>query len=113
MTTYLEKFRVLLGQLNTMVITQVPRSKNSNANALARLVTSFKDNLLKTMPVEVLETLSIGKTELVTQVATISSWIDPFIYYLCDNVLPNDQDQVRNLCLRVARYLFKSNMLYK
>ena len=65
MTAYLEKVRELLGQFETYIITQVPRSENSNTDALARLETSLEDNLLKTMLVDVLETPSIEKTELV------------------------------------------------
>ncbi|KAL5550179.1 hypothetical protein UlMin_000355 [Ulmus minor] len=113
MTAYLEKFRELLGQFDTIVITQVPKSDNSNADALARLATSLENNLLKIVPVEVLETPSIVKSELIAQVAALPSWMDPFISYLHDGVLSNDRDQARSLCLRATRYLFKNNMLYK
>ena len=59
MIAYLEKVKELLGQFATTVITQVPRLENSNADILARLATSLEDNLLKTVPIEVLEILSI------------------------------------------------------
>ena len=68
MTAYLERICELLGQFETTIVTQVPRSKNSNSDALAQLATSLEDNLLKTVLVEVLETLRIEKTKLVAQI---------------------------------------------
>ena len=65
------------------------------------------------MPVEVLETPSIGRSKLISQVNVVPSWMDPFISYLRDGVLLNDHDQVRSLCLWAARYLLKNNILYK
>ena len=90
MTAYIEKFKELLGQFDTTVITKVPKSENSNVDALALLAPSLEDNLLKTMPVEVLETSSIERSKLIKQVATVPSWMDPFISYLHDGVLPDD-----------------------
>ena len=55
------------------------------------------------MSVKVLETLSIGKTELVAQIVTVPPWIDPFISYLRDRILP----------IQAARYLFKNGILYR
>ena len=64
MIAYLKNIKELLGQFDIAVVTQVPRSENSNVNALARLATSLEYNLLKIVPIEVLETLSIGRSEL-------------------------------------------------
>ena len=61
MTAYLKKVQELLGQFNIAIITQVPRSKIFDTDALAWLGTSFKENFLKTMPIEILETPSIVK----------------------------------------------------
>ena len=65
MIAYLGKVQELQRQFDTIIITQVHKLENSNANSLAHLVTSLEDNILKTRPVEVLETPSVGKTELV------------------------------------------------
>ena len=65
MIAYLEKVKGILGQFDIVVITQVPRSKNSNVDALARLATNLEDNLLKTVPIEVLETSIIKRSELI------------------------------------------------
>ena len=97
MMVYHQKVHELLGQFEIATNSQVPRLENSNADALARLATILVDNLLKTMPVEVLETLSISKIKQVAQVDATPSWIDPFISYLCDDVLLDDRDQVRSL----------------
>ena len=76
----------------------------------------LEDNLLKTVPIEVLETPIIGKSELIAQVNTVPSWMDPFISYLHDGVLTNDRDQARSLCWKnrhsgMADFFIKKNVL--
>ncbi|KAL5565151.1 hypothetical protein UlMin_028315 [Ulmus minor] len=61
MASYLEKSKELLGQFDTVTITQIPRNKNTNADALARLATGLEDSLLKTVPLEILDEPSIDK----------------------------------------------------
>ncbi|KAL5546552.1 hypothetical protein UlMin_006239 [Ulmus minor] len=58
---YLEKAKEFLGQFDTVTITQIPRNKNTNADALARLATRLEDSLLKTVPLEILDEPSINK----------------------------------------------------
>ncbi len=48
-----------------MTVMYDPRSKNTNANALARLSTGLEERLLKTISIEVLESPSIDKPEQV------------------------------------------------
>ena len=90
MTAYLEKVHELLGQFETTIIIQVPWSKSSIMDALAQLATNLEDNLLKMVHVEVLETLSIEKIELVAQVVLAPCWMDPFISYPRDKKFPGD-----------------------
>ena len=92
MTAYLEKTKEALGQFNTTDITQVSKSENSNVDTLAQLATNLKDNLLKTVPVKVLETPSIGRSEMIAQVNAVNSWMDPLISYLCDKIILDDCD---------------------
>ena len=44
MASYLEKAKELLGQFDTVTITQIPRNENTNADALARLATGLEDS---------------------------------------------------------------------
>ena len=61
MDFYLEKAKELLGQFDTVTITQIPRNENSNADALAHLATGLEDSLLKTIPLEISDKPSIDK----------------------------------------------------
>ena len=54
MASYLDKVKELLRQFDTANIMQVQRTENTNIDALAQLTTSLEDNLLKSMPIEVL-----------------------------------------------------------
>ncbi|KAL5560700.1 hypothetical protein UlMin_036911 [Ulmus minor] len=65
MASYLEKAKEAMNQFDTVTIIQVPRAKNMNADALARLATGLEERLLKTVPIKILEAPSIDKKEQV------------------------------------------------
>ena len=54
MVAYLEKVKELMGSISTVTIEVVPRSKNSNADALAKLVSTKDAKLLNAVSVEFL-----------------------------------------------------------
>lgn len=97
MATYLKKVKDALGKFTNYNIQQVPRVKNSNVDALARLVISKDVELLKLVPEEVLKVPAIeGKPE-VMPVDSRPSWKDPIIKYLVDGELPKDKQQAKRL----------------
>ena len=65
MASYLEKVKEMLNQFDTVAIIQVQRVENANADTLARLATGLEERLLKTVPIEVLESPSIDMLEQV------------------------------------------------
>ncbi|KAL5563474.1 hypothetical protein UlMin_033221 [Ulmus minor] len=69
MAFYLEKAKELLGQFDTVTITQIPRNENTNADALARLATGLEDSLLKMVPLEILDEPSINKHQQVDAIS--------------------------------------------
>ena len=107
----------------------MPRTENTNADALAQLATSLEDNLLKSVPIEVLEKPSIEEkkstkqevveslcTNVVYQLGSTSnqpSWKDPIITYLCDRVLLDDQFEACHLQFKSTHYFLQNNKLYK
>ncbi|KAL5579951.1 hypothetical protein UlMin_012393 [Ulmus minor] len=97
MAFYLEKAKELLGQFDTVTITQIPRNENSNADALARLATGLEDSLLKTIPLEILDEPSIDKQQQVNTISDKPTWMDPIIAYLRDGILPKDKFEARQL----------------
>ncbi|KAL5555222.1 hypothetical protein UlMin_037458 [Ulmus minor] len=102
MASYLEKVKEAINQFDTVTVIQVPRAKNVNADALAHLPTGLEERLLKTVPIEVLESPSIDKPEQVGSIVTRPCWMDPIISFLCDETLPEDKFEARRLRYRLA-----------
>ncbi|KAL5582363.1 hypothetical protein UlMin_014805 [Ulmus minor] len=113
MASYLEKAKEAMNQFDTVTIIQVPRAENTNADALARLATGLEERLLKTVPIEILETPSIDKKEQVGSIVVRPCWIDPIISFLRDGTLPADKFEARRLRFRSARYFLDKGKLYK
>ena len=59
MVAYLEKVKELMGSISAVTIEVVPRSKNSNADALAKLASTKDAKLLNVISVEFLSRPSI------------------------------------------------------
>ena len=103
MTFYLEKAKELLGQFDTVTVTQIPRNEKSNAYALARLATGLEDSLLKMVPLEILDEPSINKHQQIDTISNKPTWMDPIIAYLHDGTLLEDKFEARRLRFRLAR----------
>ncbi|KAL5574153.1 hypothetical protein UlMin_023750 [Ulmus minor] len=113
MASYLEKAKELLGQFDTVTITQIPRNENTNADALARLATGLEDSLLKTVPLEILDEPSIDKCQQVDAISDKPTWMDPIMAYLRDGTLPQDKFEARRLQYRSVRYYLDKDKLHK
>ncbi|KAL5564753.1 hypothetical protein UlMin_027917 [Ulmus minor] len=113
MAFYLEKAKELLGQFDTVTITQIPRNENTNADALARLATGLEDSLLKMVPLEILDEPSINKRQQVDAISDKPTWMDPIMAYLRDGTLPQDKFEARRLRYRSARYYLDKDKLRK
>ncbi|KAL5564955.1 hypothetical protein UlMin_028119 [Ulmus minor] len=92
---YLEKAKELLGQFDTVTITQIPRNENTSADALARLATGLEDSLLKMVPLDILDEPSIKKRQQVDTISDKPTWMDPIMAYLRDGTLPQDKFEAR------------------
>ncbi|KAL5547064.1 hypothetical protein UlMin_006751 [Ulmus minor] len=113
MASYLEKAKELLGQFDTVTITQIPRNENTNADTLARLATGLEDSLLKMVPLEILDEPSIDKRQQVDAISDKPTWMDPIMAYLRDGTLPQDKFEARRLRYRSARYFLDKDKLRK
>ncbi|KAL5570332.1 hypothetical protein UlMin_026907 [Ulmus minor] len=113
MAFYLEKAKELLGQFDTITITQIPRNENTNADALAHLATGLEDSLLKMVPLKILDEPSIKKCQQVDTISNKLTWMDPIMAYLCDGTLPKDKFEARRLRFRSARYYLDKDKLRK
>ena len=115
MAVYLQKAKELLGSFSSYTISQISRSQNAEADALARLTSARDADQLKFIPVETLNSLSIQTKEPLTVncVTAKDSWMTPVIQYLKDGMLPEDKKKTRLLRLKAARYTLYDNQLYK
>ncbi|KAL5540853.1 hypothetical protein UlMin_043635 [Ulmus minor] len=84
-----------------------------NSDALARLATGLEERLLKTVPIEILEVLSIDKPEQVGSIVVRPCWMDPIISFLRDGTLPVDKFEAHRFRFRSARYFLDKGKLYK
>ena len=82
MVPYLWKAKDLLSAFSSFKIWQVPRERNTQADALARLASTKDSELLEVVPVEFLSAPSIMPTEpqsTVNSVTTTDTWMTPII----------------------------------
>ena len=92
----------------------MPRAENSQANALAKLVTTSQEDLGRLIHVEHLPetSVSIDNGE-VSPVMFEPSWMDPIWDYLVEGTLPSDPKEASKLRARSVRFTFHWGTLYK
>ncbi|KAK9911093.1 hypothetical protein M0R45_035016 [Rubus argutus] len=115
MTAYLGYMQILLRMLKFYNISQIPREKNSKADALARLATADPSLLPGNYPaIEHLSKPSISRTfSEVFAVEQTTTWMDPILQYKLEGKLPGDKLEARRLILRSSRYNIQDGKLYK
>ena len=82
MATYLDKAKEQLGLFSTVSIEVIPQSKNSNANALAKLDSTRDVDLLDAVFVEFLTEPSIYSQQGIMELTQEPSWMDLIVAYL-------------------------------
>ena len=91
MAGYLQKAKELLGSFSSYTISQIPRSQNTEADALALLASTKDIDQLKIVPVETLDSPSIQtikELQTVNCAMTKDSWMTPVSQYLKNGMLP-------------------------
>lgn len=96
MAKYFDKVQTIKSVLQYFDISLIPQSENVQGRTLSRLVT-LENNSFKWTYIKYLETPSINNIEKVQQVTYEPSWIDPFIKYITEGVLPNNHEEARLL----------------
>ena len=115
MTAYMGYMQILLRRLKFYNISQIPREKNSKADALARLATADPSLLPGNhLAIEHLSKPSICKTfSEVFTVEQTTTWMDPILQYKLEGKLSEDKLEARRLILRSSRYKIQDGKLYK
>ena len=95
-------------------IKHVPRAENSRADALAKLATASQEDLSKSTPIEYLVEPSIDLYgEVVAQVGSKPTWIEPIWDYIIDGSLPDDPKEAAKIRARSTKFTNHKGSLYK
>lgn len=96
MMAYLSKVKDSSAQFDRYSIQQVPRDKNSNGDALAKLASTKDTESLGIIPIKNLSNLSIkGEETLVIQ--AVDTRMTSIIKYVEDGTLPSDENEAKKL----------------
>ncbi|XP_021827603.1 uncharacterized protein LOC110768210 [Prunus avium] len=114
MIAYVAKTKDLLSQFQTYELSQIPRSKNSRADSLAKLASAATSKIKRVVPIEFLAERSIDQTKQeVSMLNHGPNWMSPIRDFLTNGTLPNDKAEARRLKLRATRYTMLEDCLYK
>ena len=91
MTAYLDKAKKQLSLLSAASIEVIPRSKNSNVDALAKLASTRDADMLDAVSVEFLAEPRICPQQGIMELTQESSWMDPIVAYLKTGKQPEDK----------------------
>ncbi|XP_008238721.1 PREDICTED: uncharacterized protein LOC103337339 [Prunus mume] len=112
MTAYLQHTRHLLGTFDAHLISQMPCSKNSHADALARLASALEQGIGRNIHIEFLAQPST-RAPLICVIDHSLTWTDPITQFLQNQTLPADPAEARRVRYRSARYLIINDAIYK
>ena len=113
MVAYLEKAKGLMETFLIASIEVIPRSKNSNTDALTKLTSTRDVELLDVVSVEFLAEPSIKSRSEIMELVREPSWMDSIIAYLKYGELPEEKTEARILRLKAARYVLYNDKLYR
>ncbi|XP_022158485.1 uncharacterized protein LOC111024965 [Momordica charantia] len=111
MEKYLGKVRSHLSHFQAYEISQIPRFENSNADALAKLASTYETDLARSVSMEILDTPSILEPVMIEVNSQLPLWMDPIKEFLAGNVLV-DAKEAKKMSWRIARYLLRDRTMY-
>jgi len=113
MTKYLVFVQELLSHFSSVHIEHVPRSQNVEADALSRIaLASFPTNS-KQILIESLPQRSIDEAVEHLCLDLEPSWLDPFISYLKEGKLPDNDVEAREVKRRAQKFVLINEEMYK
>nr|GEW99275.1 reverse transcriptase domain-containing protein [Tanacetum cinerariifolium] len=114
MIKYLEIVKGLVNGFTTFSISQVPRSKNKQADALSKITSTSFAYLSKHVLVEVLEDKSIKEKEVAAVIEEDGpTWMPQLVDCLKEGVLLEDNKEARKLHLKARQYKLREGVLYR
>nr|GEX87814.1 reverse transcriptase domain-containing protein [Tanacetum cinerariifolium] len=111
---YLEKIKTLVNGFTNFSISQVPRSKNTKADALRKIASTSFAHLSKQVFVEVLKEKSIQEKEVATVIEEDGpTRMTPIMEYLKDGTLPEERKEASKLRINGRWYELLEGVLYR
>ncbi|XP_033134309.1 uncharacterized protein LOC103848525 [Brassica rapa] len=105
----------LTSKFKSCKLRQIPREQNSQADALANLGSALQTQTQMSMPVLVLQwpaTLEPSNEE-VSANEEEETWMTPIVWYLKDDILPENRNESRKIKKQAARYCLSQEVLYR
>ena len=109
MKKYFNRVRRLVKKFKEANFIQVPREENMEADALGKTA-SAKGSVDEFDEVQYMPSIDLP---VVQQIRGEENWMTPIVAYLRDGRLLEERDEVRKLRIRLAKYVFIDEVLYK
>ncbi|XP_031273552.1 uncharacterized protein LOC116132011 [Pistacia vera] len=120
MTSNLSMVKELQAQFDEFSIVQIPRAKNSHADALANLGSALKYSSQSSIPLLFMQWLTNWKEQQPNKlpeeamgVELADYWMTPIVRYLEHDKLPADKNESRRLKARAARFTIHEGQLLR
>ncbi|XP_074352791.1 uncharacterized protein LOC141691943 [Apium graveolens] len=108
---YQEMVRAILETIPDSTILQINREENAKADELSKLIQNTSD-LSSSVYFEELGAPSTDRPKVLC-IRSPDNWMTPYIAYLKDGTLPEDQNKARYLKYKVAHFFLEDNQLYR
>ncbi|XP_074336991.1 uncharacterized protein LOC141674170 [Apium graveolens] len=108
---YQAMVRDILETIPNIIILQINREENSKADKLSKLMQNTSD-LTSSIYFEELKKPSTERSEVLC-IGSPNNWMTPYIAYLRDEMLPEDQNKARYLKQKAARFFLENGQLYR
>lgn len=102
--SYLVVVKSLKAQFDECNIKQVPRSSNTQTDALTSLGSTFEPSTRRTIPIWYNEKPSIEIESTVDTTVDTDDWRTSFVAYLWDGALSEDKSEARKIKTKAARF---------
>ncbi|XP_074337280.1 uncharacterized protein LOC141674475 [Apium graveolens] len=108
---YQKMVRAILETIPDPTILQINREENTKADELSKLAQNTS-NLSSSVYFEELGAPSTDRPEVLC-VNSPDNWMTPYVAYLKDETLPEDQNKARFLKYKASRFFLEDNQLYR
>ena len=114
MATYLSKVQQMIAHFNTVKVEQIGWNLNNHADALATLTSALSADLKRHILVDILTSPIIALQACRVHSITVGPcWMDPFILFLKDGILPKQRKEAEGIKRKASRFwLSKDLKLY-